>query len=198
MNFQNWFVVFYFRWFFQRIQRINEINETNSTNQRIQFSLILENFNEFSTKKSTNQRKFSKNLRIRWNFVRNWSMLWKLPLISHDSLKVWWIYWNLRWKFVNIFTNQRKFYPLIRWIRWWIFKSIFIRWFRFSNQRIQRNQYLFFNENESTKKYFQQKNIFLELWSRSLTWVKILDSRTLWDKLLSFIRFWTSVKSILR
>ena len=144
MNFQNWFVVFYFRWFFQRIQRINEINETNSTNQRIKFSLILRNFNEFSTKISTNQRKFSKNLRIRWNFVRNWSMLWKLPLISHDSLKVWWIYWNLRWKFVNIFTNQRKFYPLIRWIRWWIFKSIFIRWFRFSNQRIQRNQYFFF------------------------------------------------------
>ena len=160
MNFQNWFVVFYFRWFFQRIQRINEINETNSTNQRIKFSLILQNFNEFSTKISTNQRKFSKNLRIRWNFVRNWSMLWRLPLISHDSLKVWWIYWNLRWKFVNIFTNQRKFYPLIRWIRWRIFKSIFIRWFRFSNQRIQRNQYLFFNENESTKKYFQQKNIF--------------------------------------
>ena len=56
MNFQNWFIVFYFRWFFQRIQRINEINETNSTNQRIKFSLILQNFNEFST----NQRKFQR------------------------------------------------------------------------------------------------------------------------------------------
>ena len=46
-------------------QRIKEINETNSPNQRIKFSLILQNFNEFSTKNSTNQRKFSKNLRIR-------------------------------------------------------------------------------------------------------------------------------------
>ena len=71
MNFQNWFVVLYFRWFFQRIQRINEINETNSTNQRIKFSLILQNFNEFSTKNSRNQRKFSKNLRIHWKFVND-------------------------------------------------------------------------------------------------------------------------------
>ena len=153
MNFLNWFIVFYFRWFFQRIQRINEINETNSTNQRIKFSLISQNFNEFSTKISTNQRKFSKNLRIRWNFVRNWPMLRKLSLI--------------RWKFgwlIGIFVeNSSKFLQI---------NENFIRWFvefvdEFSNQYLfvdfvfQINEInIFFNENESTNKYFQRKNIF--------------------------------------
>ena len=43
--------------------------------------------------------------------------------------------------------NSLKFRKInqnfIRWIRWRLFKSIFFVWFRFSNQRIQRNQYFF-------------------------------------------------------
>jgi len=142
----------------------NEFNE--STNKIFvdltKFQRIFnEKFNE-STKISTNQRKFWKKSS---NSLKCFPKSVDALKIAVDPLKVGSIHWNFYWKFVNIFTNQRKFYPLIRWIRWRFFKSIFFRWFRFSNQRIQRNQYLFFNENESTNKYFQRKNIFLEPWS---------------------------------
>ena len=163
MNFRNWFIVFYFRWFFQRIQR-NEFNE--STNKIFvdftKFQRIFnENFNE-SAKISTDQRKFSKSLRIRWNFVRNWPMLWKLWLIS----------WKFGWLIGIFVENSSKFLQI---------NENFIRWFvefvdEFSNQYLfvdfvfQINEFneinIFFNENESTKKYFQQKNIFLEPWSQ--------------------------------
>ena len=92
MNFQNWFVVFYFRWFFQRIQR-NEFNE------------------------STN----------------------KIFVDFHRNLSV---------EFVDEFSNQYLFVDFVFQIN--EFNEISI----------------FFNENESTKKYFQQKNIFLEPWSQ--------------------------------
>ena len=142
-SFKKSFVVFYFRWFFQRIQRINEINETNSTNQRKKFSLIWPNFNEFSTKISTNQRKFQQ---IQRKFQRINENFNEFNENFNGSTK--------------ISKNQRKFHSLIRWIRWRIFKSIFIRWFKFWNQRNQRINIFIFNETNSTNKYFQRKNIF--------------------------------------
>ena len=162
---------------FQKIIRcflfplIFSTNSTNQRNQRNEFNestnkifvdltkfqrIFNEKFNE-STKISTNQRKFWKKSS---NSLKCFSKSVDALKIAVDPLKVWSIHWNFHWKFVNIFTNQRKFYPLIRWIRWRFFKSIFFRWFRFSNQRIQRNQYFFFNENESTNKYFQRKKYF--------------------------------------
>ena len=167
MNFQNWFVVFYFRWFFQRIQRINEINETNSTNQRIKFSLILQNFNEFSTKNSTNQRKFSKNLRIRWNFVRNWSMLWKLPLINHD-------FWKFGWT-IEIFVENLSTFLQINenFIRWFVeFVDGFSNQYLFVDFVFQINEFneiniYFSTKTNQRKNIFNKKIFFLEPWAQS-------------------------------
>ena len=159
-SFKKLFVVFYFRWFFQRIQRINEINETNSTNQRIRFSLIWPNFNEFSTKNSTNQRKFQqinenseKNLLIRWNVFRNQSMLWKLLLI--------------RWKFgqfIGIFIESSSTFLQINenFIRWFVeFVDDFSNQYFFVDFVFQINEFNEINIFFSTKTN-QRINIFNE------------------------------------
>ena len=75
---------------------------TNSTNQRIKFSLICKNVNEFSTKIPINPPNFQRIMRNQWQFSKHRPISNK---ISTNS-KIFWEFsllrWNFRWKFVEI------------------------------------------------------------------------------------------------
>ena len=73
------------------------IFSTNSTNQRNQRN----EFNESTNKIFVDFTKFQ---RI---FNENFNESTKILKKSSNSLKFWLIDWNLCWKFVHIFTNQR-------------------------------------------------------------------------------------------
>ena len=79
-----------------------ENSSTNSTNQRIKFSLICKNVNEFSTKIPINPPNFQRIMRNQWQFSKHRPISNK---ISTNS-KIFWefslIRWNFRWKFVEI------------------------------------------------------------------------------------------------
>ena len=79
-----------------------ENSSTNSTNQRIKFSLICKNVNEFSTKIPINPPNFQRIMRNQWQSSKHRPISNK---ISTNS-KIFWefslIRWNFRWKFVEI------------------------------------------------------------------------------------------------
>ena len=151
-------------------------NSTNQRNQRNEFNestnkifvdftkfqrIFNEKFNE-STKISTNQRKFWKNLLIRWNVFRNQSMLWKLLLI--------------RWKFgqfIGIFIESSSTFLQINenFIRWFVeFVDDFSNQYFFVDFVFQINEFNEINIFFSTKtnqriNIFNEKIFFLEPWS---------------------------------
>ena len=86
-----------------------ENSSTNSTNQRIKFSLICKNFDEFSTKIPINQSNFQRinhnfqsigQFRTKFQRIRRF-FRWSVEIFV-DSLKFSLIRWNFRWKFVEV------------------------------------------------------------------------------------------------
>ena len=115
-----------------------ENSSTNSTNQRIKFSLICKNFDEFSTKIPINQPNFQL---INHNFQSIGQFRTKFQRIRR-------FFENFRWS-VEIFVDSLKFSLKIRWNFVKSTKILFVdslnsfRWFRWFVEFLEK-----INENK--------------------------------------------------